>query len=58
MRTGRSSPAVDHWIAAYRNLFDVLSLNSPREQLAFQQLLTDASERTSGRQQRLADAGS
>jgi len=38
MRSGRSSPSVDHWIAAYRGLFDVLSLDSSREQLAFQEL--------------------
>ena len=56
MRSGRSSPLVDHWISAYRNEFGRLTVASPREQVALQDLLTQAATRTSGRQQRLTDA--
>lgn len=55
MRQGHSSPLVDHWVAAYRSEFDRLTVRSPREQVAFQDLLTQAATRTSGRQQRLSD---
>ena len=53
MRQGRSSPVVDGWIAAYRALFGRLDLRSSREQLAFMEVLTEARDRTVGRQQRL-----
>jgi hypothetical protein len=54
MRRGRSSLVVDSRIAAYRTLFGRLDLRSSREQLAFQELLTEARDRTAGRQQRLS----
>lgn len=54
MRNGHSSPLVDDWIAAYRAEFGRLDLRSPREQLSFQDLLTLANTRTTGRQQRLS----
>jgi hypothetical protein len=54
MRAGHQSPQVDYWIGAYRALFVRLALNSPREQLGFQDLLGLANERTNGRQQRLS----
>jgi hypothetical protein len=56
MRSGHSSPLVDRWVEAYRVVFGQLDLRSPREQLAFQELLSQASARTAGRLQRLADA--
>ena len=56
MRAGHSSPLVDHWIGAYRGEFGRLALTSPRERLAFQNLLDLASTRTAGRQQRLSEA--
>jgi hypothetical protein len=56
MRHGQSSPLVDHWIAAYRAEFERLTVRSLREQAAFQGLLNEALVRTTGRQQRLADA--
>lgn len=56
MRQGHSSPLVDHWIGAYRAAFARLTLRSPREQLAFQDLLTQAGNRTTARQQRLSVA--
>jgi len=56
MRAGHPSPLVDHWIGAYRALFARLALNSPREQLGFQDLLNLANTRTAGRQQRLSEA--
>jgi hypothetical protein len=55
MRQGRSSPVVDGWIGAYRALFGRLDLRSTREQLAFQELLTEAQDRIAGRQQRLSE---
>jgi len=55
MRAGRPSPLVEHWIGAYRALFGRLALNSPREQLGFQDLLNLANNRTAGRQQRLSE---
>jgi Protein of unknown function (DUF4239) len=58
MRAGRASPFVDDWIAAYRDLFGRLNLSSPRLQLAFQDLLADARDRTHARQQRLDEATS
>jgi hypothetical protein len=54
MRRGRSSSVVDSWIAAYSTLFDRVDLRSSREQLAFPELLTQARDRTAGRQQRLS----
>jgi hypothetical protein len=56
MRHGNSSPVVDAWIADYRDLFGRLDLRSAREQLAFQNLLTEAGARTDGRRERLSDA--
>jgi hypothetical protein len=56
MRNGNSSPAVDQWVDSYRALFAQLDLRSPREQLSFQELLNQATTRTAGRLQRLADA--
>jgi hypothetical protein len=59
MRNGHSSPLVDHWVDSYRALFARVDLRTPREQLAFQDLLSQATIRTAGRLQRLAeDTGS
>lgn len=58
MRRGQSSPLVDYWIDAYRNLFARLPVDTPRQQVALQELLTQASDRTQGRQQRLDEANS
>ena len=55
MAQGHSSPLVDYWINAYRGLFRRFDLGSPRERLAFQELLSLTETRTSGRQQRLND---
>ena len=55
MRNGRSSPIVDDWVAAYRGEFGRLTVRSPREQAAFQDLLAQTATRTTGRQQRLSD---
>ena len=55
MRHGRSSPLVDNWIGAYGAEFDRLEVRSLRQQTAFGDLLTQASNRTIGRQQRLSD---
>jgi hypothetical protein len=56
MRNGHSSPLVDYWVASYRDEFGRLTVRSPRQQVAFQDLLTQGATRTSGRQQRLSDA--
>jgi hypothetical protein len=53
MRDGRSSPLVEHWVQAYRTLFARLDLHTTRQQLGFQELLSLAATRTTGRQQRL-----
>jgi Protein of unknown function (DUF4239) len=55
MRRGRSSPLVDYWIGAYRAVIDHLEVHSLRQQAGFQDLLTQGSSRTTGRQQRLGD---
>lgn len=55
MRAGRSSPLVDYWVSGYRAEFGRLTVRSPREQVAFQDLLNQAVVRTTGRQQRLSD---
>lgn len=55
MRDGRSSPLVDYWVASYRSEFVRLNVLSPREQVALQDLLTQAAIRVTGRQQRLSD---
>jgi hypothetical protein len=55
MRHGRSSPLVDYWIDSYRAEFVRLTVLSPRQQVAFQDLLTQGAIRVSGRQQRLTD---
>jgi hypothetical protein len=54
MEAGHSSPVVDHWVAAYRAVFNRLDLRSPREQLGFGDVLDQAATRTTGRQQRLS----
>jgi hypothetical protein len=56
MRDGHRSPLVDRWISAYRDLFGRLALGSTREQLAFEELLTEARSRTEGRRDRLTQA--
>jgi hypothetical protein len=56
MQKGHSSSLVDYWIASYRDEFGRLTVISPRQQVAFQDLLTQAASRTTGRQQRLSDA--
>jgi hypothetical protein len=55
MRHGRSGPLVDRWIGAYQATLAHLDLHSPRQRLAFQELLSQAATRTSGRQQRLSE---
>ncbi len=42
MRDGRSSPLVDYWVGAYRAEFGRLDVRSLRQQVAFQDLLTQA----------------
>jgi len=56
MRDGRRSPVTEGWISAYRDRFTQLGLGSPREQLGFQELLTEARNRTDGRRERLTEA--
>jgi Protein of unknown function (DUF4239) len=56
MRKGQRSPLVDKWITDYRDLFSRIELASSREQLGFQELLTEARNRTDGRRDRLAEA--
>ena len=56
MREGDRSPVVDEWIAEYRDLFSRLSLDSARQRLAFEELLTEARARTDGRRERLSEA--
>ena len=56
MGDGHSSPQVDVWIAAYRDLFARLDLASARARLGFQEVLQEARARTDGRQQRLEEA--
>ena len=48
MRDGERSPLVDHWIAEYGALFDRLSLDSARQRLAFEELLTEARDAPTG----------
>lgn len=55
MRNGHSSPLVDDWVASFRDEFGRLTVRSPRQQVALQDLLTQAATRTTGRQQRLSD---
>jgi hypothetical protein len=55
MRNGHSSPLVDYWVDSYRAEFAGLTVVSPRQQVAFQDLLTQAALRVTGRQQRLSD---
>lgn len=55
MRNGHSSPLVDYWVGSYREEFGRLTVLSPRQQVAFQDLLTQAATRTTARQQRLSD---
>jgi len=56
MRDGHSSPLVDHWIEEYRAAFRRFDLNSARQRIGLQELLTLADTRTAGRLQRLSDA--
>jgi hypothetical protein len=56
MRDGERSVFVDQWISEYRDLFARLSLGSVREQLAFEELLTEARARTDARRERLTQA--
>jgi hypothetical protein len=56
MREGERGEYVDHWIADYRDLFSTLSLGSARERLAFEELLTEARNRTDGRRERLTQS--
>jgi hypothetical protein len=56
MGDGHSSPQVDAWIAAYRDLFARLDLASARARLGFQEVLQEARARTDGRQERLDEA--
>ena len=56
MGDGHSSTLVDHWIAAYRDLFARLDVSSPREQQGFEEVLQEARGRTDGRQERLEEA--
>jgi hypothetical protein len=56
MRSGHSSPLVDQWIGVYREAFGTVEVQSLREQAGFQDLLTQAGNRTVGRQQRLSVA--
>src|SRR5438270_1444414 len=56
MRKGGPSPIVERWIASYRSSFGNLGLGSPREQIAFQELLAEARNRTDGRQERVSQA--
>lgn len=55
MRHGNSSTLVDSWVSAYRTAFARLTVGSARDQIGFQDLLTQAATRTAGRQQRLSD---
>jgi hypothetical protein len=55
MRRGTRAPVVDTWIASYRNVWNGLSLNKPREQLGFNEMLAEARNRTEGRQNRLSE---
>ena len=48
-------PARRPLVNAYRAEFGRLDLKTPREQLGFQELLSQAAVRTTGRQQRLAE---
>lgn len=56
MKNGHPSPVVDHWIGVYREDFATVEVQSLREQAGFQDLLTQAANRTVGRQQRLSVA--
>src|SRR3954451_21623511 len=56
MGDGHSSPLVDAWIAAYRDLFARLDVASARTRLAFEEVLQEARVRTDGRQERLEEA--
>ena len=54
MRRGRRSLVVDGWIARYRDLFNRFDLRSERNRLGFEELLTEARNRTDGRRERLS----
>jgi hypothetical protein len=55
MRRGGRAAIVDTWIADYRNVWDTLSLSTPREQDGFSEMLAEARNRTEGRQNRLSE---
>ncbi len=56
MRDVERSDYVDGWIADYRDEFETMSLITPREQLAFEELLEQADKRTDGRRERLTQS--
>ncbi|MCU1449495.1 MAG: hypothetical protein JWP02_1665 [Acidimicrobiales bacterium] len=55
MRQGRRSPLTEHWIAAYRDVFDRVDVSSPRGQVALQEMLAEARNRTDARRERLTE---
>jgi hypothetical protein len=56
MRSGKPAPLVDAWIAAYRTVFQRLTLRSAGERLGLQDMLASARDRTDGRRDRLTEA--
>jgi multisubunit Na+/H+ antiporter MnhB subunit len=56
MRRGERAPLVDAWIAAYRTVFQRLTLRSAGERLGLQDMLASARDRTDGRRDRLSEA--
>lgn len=56
MEHGDTSPLVDHWVFAYRRLFNRLDLSSARERLGLEDMLASARDRTAGRRDRLRQA--
>lgn len=55
MRRGTRAPAVDAWIARYRDVWNHLALGTTREQIGFNEMLAEARSRTDGRQSRLSE---
>jgi hypothetical protein len=55
MRRGTRAPVVDAWIAQYRDVWNTLSLSTPREQVGFSEMLSEARNRTEGRRNRLSE---
>jgi hypothetical protein len=56
MRAGRRSAVVEHWIDAYRGKFNQIDVSVKRSEVALQDLLDDARNRTDGRRERLSQA--